>query len=194
MILLRPPNLLRCGPFFERKNVCNSRENGVRTRCAAIVNHPAVLKILRVVNSLRVVNLVRRGPLGLCLQEIRPGLLPPPQKKITYAEKILRNYFRGDWETISRNRLRKRLGSDFGRTDFSRIFIFGPPDIFADFLAGFFLLFFVGKVPRKILQENPRGNPPKFIQQKSSDTLLQIGWGKKELSENDFLGNYVNFA
>ena len=40
------------------------RKNGVRTRCAATVNHPAVLKILRVVNLLRVVFLVRRGPLG----------------------------------------------------------------------------------------------------------------------------------
>ena len=46
------------------QNVCNSQENGVRTRCAAIENHPAVLKILRVVNLLRVVFLVRRGPLG----------------------------------------------------------------------------------------------------------------------------------
>ena len=64
VFLLRPPNLVRRGPFFERKNVCNSQENGVRTRCAAIVNHPAVLKILRVVNLLRVVFLVRRGPLG----------------------------------------------------------------------------------------------------------------------------------
>ena len=44
VFLLRPPNLVRRGPFFERKNVCNSQENGVRTRRAAIVNHPAVLK------------------------------------------------------------------------------------------------------------------------------------------------------
>ena len=64
VFLLRPPNLVRRGPFFERKNVCNSQGKGVRTRCAAIVNHPAVLKILRVVNLLRVVFLVRRGPLG----------------------------------------------------------------------------------------------------------------------------------
>ena len=42
--------------------------NRVRTRRAAIVNHPAVLKILRVVNLLRMVFLVRRGPLGGCLQ------------------------------------------------------------------------------------------------------------------------------
>ena len=67
VFLLRPPNLVRRGPFFERKNVCNSQENGVCTRCAAIVNHPAVLKILRVVNLLRVVFLVRRGPLGRVL-------------------------------------------------------------------------------------------------------------------------------
>ena len=64
MFLLCPPNLLRRRPFLERENVCNSQETGVRTRCAAIVNHPAVLKILRVVNLLRVLFLVRRGPLG----------------------------------------------------------------------------------------------------------------------------------
>ena len=63
VFLLRPPNLVRRGPFRERQNVCNSQENGARTRRAAIVNHPAVLKILRVVNLLRVVFLVRRGPL-----------------------------------------------------------------------------------------------------------------------------------
>ena len=61
ILLPPPPNLLCRGPF---KNVCNSQENGVRTRCAAIVNHPAVLKRLRVVNLLRVVFLVWRGPLG----------------------------------------------------------------------------------------------------------------------------------
>ena len=64
-VFLLRPQILGRGPFFERKNVCNSQENGVRTRCAAIVNHPAVLKILRVVNLLRVVFLVRRGPLGV---------------------------------------------------------------------------------------------------------------------------------
>ena len=51
----------------------NSQENGVRTRCAAIVNHPAVLKILRVVNLLRVVFLVRRGPLGVLSEESSRG-------------------------------------------------------------------------------------------------------------------------
>ena len=64
MFLLRPPHLLRRGPFSERETVCNSQENGVRTRRAAIVNHRALVKILRVVNLLRVVFLVRRGLLG----------------------------------------------------------------------------------------------------------------------------------
>ena len=53
------------------------------------------------------------------------------------------------------------------RRIFSRIF---SPDFFSSFLWE--------KVPRKILQENPRENPPKFIQQKSSDTFLQIAQGK----------------
>ena len=48
------------------------------------------------------------------------------------------------------------LGPAFGRTDFSRIFIFEPPDFFADFLAGFFLLIFVGKSAEK----NPPGKSP----------------------------------
>ena len=48
------------------------------------------------------------------------------------------------------------LGPAFGRTDFSRIFIFEPPDFFADFLAGFFLLIFV----RKSAQKNPPGKSP----------------------------------
>ena len=64
VFLLRRPYLLRRGPFFERKNVCNSQENGVGTGCAAIVNYSAIVNSLRVVNLLRVVFLVRRGPLG----------------------------------------------------------------------------------------------------------------------------------
>ena len=48
-----PPDFLRCRPFFERKNVCNSHENGVRTRCAAIVHHYAIVNLRRRVNLLR---------------------------------------------------------------------------------------------------------------------------------------------
>ena len=78
---------------------------------------------------------------------------------------------------VDRQKTLVLLGPAFGRMDFSRIFIFEPPDFFADFLAGFFS-FLWEKVPRKILQENPRENPPKFIQQKSSNTFLQIAQGK----------------
>ena len=86
-----------------------------------------------------------------------------------FPPNILEPLFGGS-EEFPQNSLQishKILGSVSGRTDFSRIYIFGPPDFFADFVDGFFLLIFVGKVHRKILQENPRQNPPKFIQQKS---------------------------
>ena len=63
-------------------------------------------------------------------------------------------------------RARNILGSVSGRTDFSRMFFFGPPDFFEDFVAGCFLSFLGQKVPRKILQENPWQNPPKLLQQK----------------------------
>ena len=67
----------------------------------------------------------------------------------------------------------------FGRTDSSRIFFFFRAAGFFSriFSPDFFSSFLWEKVPRKILQENPRENPPKFIQQKSSNTFLQIGRG-----------------
>ena len=49
------------------------------------------------------------------------------------------------------------FGSGFGRTDFSRIFIFWAAGFFADFLAGFFLLIFVGERAQK----NPPGKSPR---------------------------------
>ena len=67
-----PPRLLRRGHFFERKNVGNSQESGVRTRCAAIASHCAIVNLLRVVNLLRrsilstAGSFVRRGPFGNC--------------------------------------------------------------------------------------------------------------------------------
>ena len=53
VFLLRPPDLLRREPLFEGTNVCNSQENGVRTRRAAIVNHYAIVDLLRRANLLR---------------------------------------------------------------------------------------------------------------------------------------------
>ena len=52
------------------------------------------------------------------------------------------------------------LGPVLGRTDFSWIFIFEPPDCFAEVVAGTFVLILWKKVPRKILQENARQNLP----------------------------------
>ena len=55
------------------------------------------------------------------------------------------------------------LGPAFGRTDFSRIFLFEPPDFFADSLAGFFLLIFVGKSAQKnSLGKSPDSSPTRF--------------------------------
>ena len=57
-------------------------------------------------------------------------------------------------------------------------FCFCATGFFRGFSRRFFSPRFCGeKVLRKILQENPRENPPKFIQPKSSDTRLQIGRG-----------------
>ena len=55
----------------------------------------------------------------------------------------------------TKKNIHKMLGSDSGRTDFSRIFIFGPPDFFADFVAGFFLIFVGKKCPEKSSRKIP---------------------------------------
>ena len=47
----------------------------------------------------------------------------------------------------------------------SGFLFFEPPDFFADFVVGLFLLIFVGEGARKILQENSRQNPPELVQQ-----------------------------
>ena len=53
VFLLRPPDLLRHEPLFEGTNVCNSQEDCVCTPCAAIVNHYAIVDLLRRANLLR---------------------------------------------------------------------------------------------------------------------------------------------
>ena len=52
VFLLRPQILLRCERFLERKKI-NSQENGVRTWHAAIVNHHAIVSLLRRAHLLR---------------------------------------------------------------------------------------------------------------------------------------------
>ena len=74
----------------------------------------------------------------------------------------------------SENNIEQMLGPAFGRTDFSRIFFFEPPDFFADFLAGFFLLIFVGKSaqknpPGKSLGKSPKIYTTKILQHISAD-------------------------
>ena len=88
------------------------------------------------------------------------GLFSCAHVQISYAEgfgsqTICSRMLAGSQET-SRTTSPHLLGPAFGRTDFSRIFIFEPPDFFADFLAGFFLLIFVGKSAQK----NPPGKSP----------------------------------
>ena len=63
------------------------------------------------------------------------------------------------------------LGPAFGRTDFSRILIFEPPDFLAGFLAGVlnFLLIFVGESAQK----NPPGKPPGKSSQVYTTKILQ---------------------
>ena len=67
------------------------------------------------------------------------------------------------------------LGPVHGRTDFSRIFIFGPPDFVADFLAGFFLLIFVGKGAQKNPPTKSPGKSSKIWTTIIPDTFLQRG-------------------
>ena len=75
------------------------------------------------------------------------------------------------------------LGSVPGRTDFSRISILGPPDFFADFLARFFLLVFVGKSAQKnppgkslgkILQ-NLYNKNPRYISAEGPGQIMWVG-------------------
>ena len=108
------------------------------------------------------------------------GAIAPPWYLVSHGhicaipQPILQHIARYLCDTPQKKQARKSfLGSVFGSTDFSRIFIFGPPDFFSSFLWE--------KVPRKILQENPRQNPPKFIQQKSPTTSFCRGSGHERV-------------
>ena len=80
----------------------------------------------------------------------------------------------GGWGCKKNPQLDLRAG--FRQNGFFADFYFWAAGFFRGFSRRIFCSSFLWeKVPRKILQENPRENPPKFIQQKSSDTFLQIG-------------------
>ena len=66
-------------------------------------------------------------------------------------------------------------------TAFFAIFIFGQPDFFRVFFYRRLVSPHVcgERVPRKILQENPRHNPPKCIQQKSPTHFCRGGRAQK---------------
>ena len=97
---------------------------------------------------------------------------PPPRAKISATGRggpgwgATGPFARG----VAATPLQQCLGSDFGRTDFSRIFVFGPPDFFADFFCRrIFSPHFCGKkcpekssrkIPGKILQNLYNKNPP----------------------------------
>ena len=90
------------------------------------------------------------------------------------------------------------LRSVFGRKDFLCGFLFLCRRISSRILSlDSFSSFSWEKVHRKILQENPRRNPPKFIQQKSPTTfcrgavplLFLRSWGSRRCSFHCFLFN-----
>ena len=64
VFLLHPPYFLRCEPRLDRKNVRNSQESGVRTRRAAILNHYAIVNLLRRENLPRRSNFSTAGSFG----------------------------------------------------------------------------------------------------------------------------------
>ena len=61
------------------------------------------------------------------------------------------------------------LGSDFGRADFSRIFLFEPPDFFRGFCGRIFSPHFCGKSAQK----NPPGKSPAKSFRKIPGNILQ---------------------
>ena len=81
------------------------------------------------------------------------------------------------------------LGSIFGRTDFSRIFFFGPQDFFRGFSRRIFSPHFCGKSAQK----NPPGKSPakssKICTTKIPNTFLQRGRAKSyKLLRSEELG------
>ena len=71
------------------------------------------------------------------------------------------------------------LRAGFRQNGFFADFYFWAAGFFRGFPRRIFSPHFCGKkCPEKSSRENPRENPPNFVQQKSSNTFLQIGRGK----------------
>ena len=102
----------------------------------------------------------------------------PPSHKRSPAKEFVKNVMKKVTEASEKVTVSNILGPVRGRTDFSRIFIFEPPDFFADFLAGFFLLIFVGKSAQKNPPRKSPGKPSKIYTTKIPDTFLQRGRAK----------------
>ena len=125
---------------------------------------------------LSVAFLVWQGPLGCGTFPIFPGCFPICHGALRGSSRFVLFLFLSLSTAPGRKGLRRNLDKKwetlwpaFGRTDFSRIFIFQPPDFFVDSVAGFFLLIFVGKsaqkkssrkIPGKILQNLYNKNSP----------------------------------
>ena len=69
-VLLRPPDLLRCEPFFERRDACKTQGKWCPHNGLAIANHCAILNLLRVVNLLRRSIFSTAGSLGQGLDTV----------------------------------------------------------------------------------------------------------------------------
>ena len=90
---------------------------------------------------------------------------------------------------------RTRLAASvLSRMDYSRICVFGPPDVFADFVTRLFRIIFV----RTSAQKNPPGKSPakssKIYTTKIPDTSLQRGKGNKCLPSaiSNVKSNFTN--
>ena len=73
----------------------------------------------------------------------------------------------------------KALGSLFGRTDFSRIFIFGLPDFSTDFVVRLFSPHFEGKSAQENAEGESSAKSSKTYATRTPDNFLQRGRAKR---------------
>ena len=130
------------------------------------------------------------GPLLSHTQQVTPVVREQNQNlycrspKITYIELLICK--------VSFLPSYKYLGPAFGRTDFSRIFIFEPPDFSADFLAGFVSSFCGEKCPekssRKIPGKSSKIHATKILRHISAD------WPAQQIPLQNKISREIVFA